>query len=152
LKSIDNRKRSPKTKFRDKLLIMFLIDSCMRISECLSVTYDQVIKYQQQRGIRILGKGAKFRTVSISQNLLSDIHKYCSTKGLKPKDRIFPFTRDNAFKAIKQTFLDAQVQKPTGVGYVHIFRHTGLLLRLEKSRHPQAILGQAGHFILWDDV
>ena len=131
---------------------MFLIDSCMRISECLSVTYDQVIKYQQQRGIRILGKGAKFRTVSISQNLLSDIHKYCSTKGLKPKDRIFPFTRDNAFKAIKQTFLDAQVQKPTGVGYVHIFRHTGLLLRLEKSRHPQAILGQAGHFILWDDV
>ena len=28
---------------------------------------------------------------------------------------------------------------------MHCLRHTGLLLRLEKSRHPQSILSQAGH-------
>ena len=143
--SIEKRKKSPKTKFRDKLLIMFLIDSCMRISEALSITYDHILNYEQETGIRVLGKGAKFRIVSLSQNLLSDIHKYCSAKGLKPKDRIFAFTRDNAFKIMKETFREANIQKPEGVGYVHIFRHTGLLLRLEKSRHPQAIMNQAGH-------
>jgi len=143
--SIENRKRSPYTKFRDKLLIMFLIDSCLRISEALSITYGQILNYEQDMGIRVLGKGAKFRIVSVSQSLLSDIGKYCSAKGLKPKDRIFPFTRYNAHKNIQRTFLEAKIQKPEGVGYVHIFRHTGLLLRLEKSRHPQAILNQAGH-------
>jgi len=58
------------------------------------------------------------------------IKSYCYDKGIRDNDRIFPINRSRVFQIVQKTMKLAGLNKPEGVGTVHVLRHSGALERL----------------------
>ncbi len=141
LNTIDKRKYNLRNTQRDKILIESLVDSCLRISELLNVTPVD-IKNQE---IRVLGKGSKYRTIAISKQMAQKLIMFAQLTRTPPDKRIFNISRQLVHNMIKRTFKESAIKKPDGVGHVHILRHTGAILFLEKSGDSHALLKKLGH-------
>lgn len=130
---------------RDALLIMTLFDACLRISESLNLHPKDLKQTDTGWTVTVLGKGNKWRTVSISDSIAALLQAYAYKTGIKPIDRLFPITRGAAWAMIRSAYEATGVMKPEQTGHVHVIRHSGALARLEDNGHPKSLQDQLGH-------
>ena len=134
---------------RNSLLIKFIFDSCLRVSEALSIRPVDITKTDEGWLIRVIGKGRKFGVIAISSSIAAEIQSYCYREKVKETARIFPITRSQAFRIVTEAFDKSGVIRPTvdrdHVGGVHILRHSGAIERLRVTGNPKAVQDQLRH-------
>lgn len=123
-----------KLRRRNYLIIKTLVESGLRVSELISLIPKNIDYFNDY--INIQGKGGKIRQVDIPHSLTELLEMYSDSNKIKPKNPIFPLTRDAVHKITK---------KCAGHG-PHALRHTFALFTLEKTdKDLRFVQKQLGH-------
>jgi len=134
---------------RNALLIKFLFDGCLRVSEALGVRPVDIQETPDGWTVRIVGKGSKPGVVAISRSIAAELHSYCYRARVGESACIFPVSRSQAFRIVTEAFDEAGIQRPSKdrdhVGSVHILRHSGAIERLRLTGNPRAVQSQLRH-------
>jgi len=134
---------------RNSVLIKFLFDSCLRVSEALSVRPCDLEESPSGWSVRVLGKGKQPGKAAISPSMASELHSYCYQQKILEDQPIFNVSRSQAFRIVTQSFHDAGIPRPSKkhdrVGGVHILRHSGAIERLRITGNPRATQSQLRH-------
>jgi integrase len=130
---------------RDALLIGVLFDACLRVSECLGLRPADIVHDGEGFVLRVRRKGAKWGQVAVSPSMAAMLLGYSARAGVGATERIFPVTRQHAHRVVTRAFRLAGVQKPGGVGAVHVLRHSGAIERLRRTGNPRAVQLHLGH-------
>lgn len=135
---------------RNKAIIETLFSCGLRVSELVNLKMSQV--FENEKFIRVLGKGSKERLVPISDKALKEIHLWYFDRNLmkiKPGEEDYVFlnrrgahlTRNMILIMIKRTAVDAGIKKTISP---HTLRHsfaTALLKGGADLRVIQVLLG-----------
>jgi len=132
-------------KERDRILLFFIFDGCFRVSEALSIRPCDIKQVDSGWSVNVLGKGRKRREVAISASIAAQVQSYAYRRGIGQTDLLFPIKRSWVWQLFQGAMCKAGIVKPDGVGYVHLMRHSGALVRLSKTGNPQALQDQLGH-------
>ena len=134
---------------RNALLIKFLFDGCLRVSEALAVRPIDLQRTPDGWTVRVLGKGSKPGVVAISASIAAELQSYCYRAKINESGLIFPVSRSQAFRIVTQAFDKAGIPRPSKerdhVGGVHILRHSGAIERLRLTGNPRATQSQLRH-------
>ncbi len=130
---------------RDELLILVLFDATLRISEALGLHPCDLIREEGGNHLRVVGKGRKRGVVSLSRSLALRLIDYAYRKKVAPDRLFFPITRARAHQIVSRAYKAAGVVKPTGVGTLHVLRHSGAIERLRETGNPRAVQDQLRH-------
>ena len=134
---------------RNALLIKFLFDGCLRVSEALGVKPLDLQRTPDGWTVRVVGKGSKPGVVAISASLAAELQSYCYRARIGESERIFPVSRSQAFRIVTEAFDKAGIPRPSKerdhVGGVHILRHSGAIERLRLTGNPRATQSQLRH-------
>ena len=134
---------------RNALLIKFLFDGCLRISEALGVRPADLQKTPDGWTVRVVGKGSKPGVVAISASIAAELQSYCYRARIVETERIFRVSRSQAFRIVTEAFDKAGIPRPSKerdhVGGVHVLRHSGAIERLRLTGNPRATQSQLRH-------
>ncbi len=134
---------------RNALLIKFLFDGCLRVSEALGVRPVDLQRTPDGWTVRVLGKGSKPGVVAITASIAAELQSYCYRARIGESESIFPVSRSQAFRIVTEAFVRAGIPKPSKerdhVGGVHILRHSGAIERLRLTGNPRATQSQLRH-------
>jgi len=130
---------------RDMLLIGVLFDGCLRVSEALGLRPADIVHDGEGFVVRVRRKRGAWGQVAVSPSLAAMLLGYAARAGVGGHERIFPVTRQHAHRIIQRAFRLAGVQKPRGVGAVHVLRHSGAIERLRRTGNPRAVQLHLGH-------
>jgi integrase len=134
---------------RNALLIKFLFDGCLRVSEALGVRPCDLQRTPDGWTVRVIGKGSKPGVVAISASIAAELQSYCYRAKIGESVSIFPVSRSQAFRIVTETFDKAGIPRPSKerdhVGGVHILRHSGAIERLRLTGNPRATQSQLRH-------
>ncbi len=134
---------------RNALLIKFLFDGCLRVSEALGVRPVDLQRTPDGWTVKILGKGSKPGIVAISASIAAELQSYCYRARIGESEPIFPVSRSQAFRIVTEAFDKAGISRPSKerdhVGGVHILRHSGAIERLRLTGNPRATQSQLRH-------
>ena len=134
---------------RNALLIKFLFDGCLRVSEALGVRPVDLQRTPDGWMVRVMGKGSKPGVVAISASIAAELQSYCYRARIDESERIFPVSRSQAFRIVTEAFDKAGIPRPSKerdhVGGVHILRHSGAIERLRLTGNPRATQSQLRH-------
>ncbi len=133
---------SGRNLLRDKLLILTLFQTGLRISEALSLTPRHLGTHEGGAVLYILGKGGKSRLVACPKSLAHRLKSFAFDRKLGLDDRIFKINRRRAWQIIKAISERAGINKRV---YPHLFRHSGALERLRQTGNPRALQIHLGH-------
>jgi integrase len=102
---------------RDKLLILLLFETGLRVSEALSLT-PRLIGQSEGKPVTYLkkGKGSKPRMVACPEELAHRIRSFAYSQESGPDDRIFPINRKRAWQIVKLAGEKAGIRAPRGAG------------------------------------
>ena len=128
---------------RDRLLILLLFQTGLRVSEALSLT-PRLIGQSEGRPVIYLkkGKGRKPRMVACPEDLAHRIRSYAYSDEIGIDDRIFPINRKRAWQIIKEAGEKAGLQKRV---WPHLLRHSDAIERLRQTGNPKALQLHLGH-------
>lgn len=145
---LDEAKRSP-NPFRDRAMILLLLDTGIRASECCNLTIRDLNKVTNH--ILVFGKGKKERSIPISKNTLNAIDEYLQAR--RNKDRNSPIFVKTNEKPIDRVLLRRILARPgtkAGVGKVHPhrFRHTFAIQFLRNGGNIYSLQKILGHSTL----
>ena len=129
---------------RDALLIQTLFDGALRISECLGLRPRDVVHGQTGYRLHVDGKTGP-RQVAVSPSLVARLKSFAYDRGLALDAYFFPINRHRAWQIIDKAAEAAGLVKPTGVGTVHILRHSGAIERMRVTGNPRSVQDQLGH-------
>lgn len=126
---------------RDKLLILLLFETGLRVSEALSLT-PRLIGQQEGKPVIYLkkGKGRKPRMVACPE--AHRIRSSAYSKEIGIDDRIFPINRKRAWQIVKLAGEKAGLQKRV---WPHLLRHSDAIERLRQTGNPKALQLHLGH-------
>jgi integrase len=134
---------------RNALLIKFLFDGCLRVSEALAVRPVALQRTPDGWTVNVTGKGNKPGVVAISASTAAELQSYCYRARIAESERIFPVSRSQAFRIVTGAFDKAGIPRPSKerdhVGAVHILRHSGAIERLRLTGNPRAVQHQLRH-------
>jgi integrase len=134
---------------RNSLLIKTIFDGALRVSEALGIKPCDLVHTPDGWLVLIMGKGLKPGTAAITAVTASELQAYCYRHRLGDHERIFPFTRSQAFRIVTSAFDMAGMRRPgrdsDHVGAVHVLRHSGAIARLRASGNPKALQEQLRH-------
>jgi len=134
---------------RNALLIKFLFDGCLRVSEALGVHPIDLQRTPDGWTVRVLGKGNRPGVVAISASTAAELQSYSYRTRIGEDERIFPVSRSQAFRIVTEAFSKAGIPRPSKkhdhVGAVHILRHSGAIERLRLTGNPRATQNQLRH-------
>ena len=134
---------------RNALLIKFLFDGCLRVSEALAMRPIDLQRTPDGWTVKVMGKGSKLGVVAISSSIAAELQSYCYRTRIGENERIFPISRSQAFRIVTQAFDKAGIPRPSKerdhVGGVHILRHSGAIERLRLTGNPRATQSQLRH-------
>ena len=134
---------------RNALLIKFLFDGCLRVSEALGVRPIDLQRTPDGWTARVLGKGSKPGLVAISASIAAELESFCYRQKIDETARIFLITRSQAFRIVQVSFDKAGIPRPSKVrdrvGAVHVLRHSGAIARLQVTGNPKAVQDQLRH-------
>ena len=82
----------------DKLLIMVLFQTGVRISEALALTPASIRNFDGSPALEIVGKGKKLRLVALPVNLKEKLESYAYRAKIEPRMRFFRINRHRAGK------------------------------------------------------
>lgn len=136
--------------YMDQALLLLMAQSGLRVSEAISLKFNNV--YEQERWIRILGKGNKERMIPISQEALKNMQEYVRIeRPLRLKsnqDLIFLNTKG---KALSRQYVYAMIQKRRTILGIkeeispHMLRHYFATRFLEEGVDLKIIQDLLGH-------
>ena len=129
---------------RDGLLVETLFDGALRISEGLGLRPLDIIRTGDGYLVDVVGKAGS-RQAAVSPSLVSRLQNYAYELGMNRSSRFFPFNKHRAWQIIDAAADLAELIKPSGVGTVHILRHSGAIERMRISGNPRSIQDQLGH-------
>ena len=118
---------------RNELLILTTFQCALRISETLQITKRHRQIVDRKHRLFILGKGNKPRVLSLPEALSHRLGDYIGRNNLSDTDRLFPITRQRAWRIIKQCAVKAGIDRRV---YCHLLRHGGAIARLKRSGNP----------------
>lgn len=135
---------------RNKAIIEVLFSCGLRVSELINLKLSDI--FEEEKFVRVLGKGSKERLVPISSSALKELHLWYIDRNLmtvKPGEEDYVFlnrrgahlTRQMILIMIKRAALDAGIRKTISP---HTLRHsfaTALLRGGADLRAIQALLG-----------
>jgi len=134
---------------RNALLIKFIFDGCLRVSEALGVRPCDLQRTPDGWTVRVVGKGNKPGVVAISASIAAELQSYCYRAGIGVSEPIFPVSRSQTFRVVTEAFDRAGIPRPSKardhVGSVHILRHSGAIERLRLTGNPRATQSQLRH-------
>jgi integrase len=137
---------------RNALLIRTLFDSCLRISECLSLRPSDIRQDGEGYLIQVLGKGrnkGKVSVCAVSPQTVAQINSYCYEHNIGKQDSIFNISRSQAFRQIEEVYQKSGVRQPSTLrdhtGAIHCIRHSGAIYRLSLSGNPRSCQEQLRH-------
>lgn len=128
-------------KERDRLLILVLFQTGLRISEALALTPASIRQFEGRPALEIVGKGKKLRLVALPVNLKEKLESFAYREGILVKDRLFKINRFRAYQIISelgQRVLGKRV-------FPHLLRHSDAIIRLRKTGNPKALQYHLGH-------
>ncbi len=128
---------------RDKLLIILLFETGLRVSEALSLT-PRLIGQSEGKPVIYLkkGKGRKPRMVACPEDLAHRIRSFAYSKEIGIDDRIFAINRKRAWQIVKLAGEKAGIQKRV---WPHLLRHSDAIERLRQTGNPKALQLHLGH-------
>lgn len=127
---------------RNELLILTTFQCALRISETLQLTKECRQIIDNKHRLFVLGKGGKPRVIAIPKVLSYRLGDYIGRHNLVDKDRLFPITRQRAWKIIKVCAQRAGIERRV---YCHLLRHGGAIARLKRSGNPKSLQIHLGH-------
>ena len=134
---------------RNALLIKFLFDGCLRVSEALAVRPIDLQRTPDGWTVKVMGKGSKPGVVAISPNMAAELQSYCYRAKIGESNRIVPVSRSQVFRIVTEAFDQAGIPRPSKerdhVGGVHVLRHSGAIERLRLTGNPRATQSQLRH-------
>ncbi|MDO9333184.1 MAG: tyrosine-type recombinase/integrase [Dehalococcoidales bacterium] len=96
---------------RNELLILVTFQCALRISETLQITKQRRQIIDGKHRLFILGKGNKPRIISIPEVLSYRLGDYIGRHNLGDTERLFPITRQRAWRIIKLCAEKAGIQR-----------------------------------------
>lgn len=130
---------------RDRLIIRFLFDSCLRVSEALSVRPQDLAGTEDGWVVSVMGKGKKRRTAAVSASMVAQLQAYAYNNNILRDRPLFSINRTRVFQIVSAAMREAGIVKPDGVGAVHVLRHSGAIERMNITGNPKAVQEQLGH-------
>src|SRR5579885_369920 len=127
---------------RDALLIRFLFQTGLRVSEALGVTLADLRVVDGHPALRVMGKGKKPRLVACPERLVEQLQAYAYRHGIGVRDRLFPISRKSAWRIVKQAGERAGLNKRV---WCHLLRHSDAIERLRQTGNPRALQIHLGH-------
>ena len=136
---------------RNKAIIEVLFSCGLRVSELVSLKLSDI--FEEEKFVRVLGKGNKERLVPISPKAIQELHYWYIDRNLmniKPGEEDYVFlnrrgahlTRTMILIMIKQTAKDAGIQKTISP---HTLRHSFATALLKGGADLRAIQAMLGH-------
>ena len=129
-------------KERDRLLIMLLFQTGLRISEALTLTPALIRNFEGRPALEIVGKGKKLRLVALPVSLGEKLLSYAYRAKIEPWCRFFRINRSRAWQILNEA------QKASGMAkrvFPHLLRHSDAIIRLRKTGNPKALQYHLGH-------
>ena len=142
---MDAAAEAPRAGKRDALLVAMLFDGCPRVTEALGLRPVDLRRSGHGWSAWVVGKGAKRGEVAVSASVVARLQAYAYQRELPRDGRFFPVTRARVHQIVQRAFEVAGVEKPPGVGAVHVLRHSGAIARLEQNGNPKALQDQLRH-------
>lgn len=127
---------------RDRLLIVLLYQTGLRISEALTLTPASIRHFDGKPAMEIVGKGRKLRWVALPVNLKEKLESYAYRARIAPTMRFFPINRFRAWQILNEARKAAGLQKRV---FPHLLRHSDAIIRLRKTGNPKALQYHLGH-------
>lgn len=127
---------------RDKLLILLLFQTGLRISEALSLTPASIRNFSGKPALDIIGKGKKPRLVALPVNLKEKLESFAYRKKIVPEERLFKINRSRAWQILDEAGKKAGIGKRV---FPHLLRHSDAIIRLRKTGNPKALQYHLGH-------
>ena len=128
---------------RDKLLILLLFETGLRVSEALSLTPRLIGQHECKPVIYLKkGKGSRPRMVACPEDLAHRIRSFAYSKQIGSDDRIFPINRKRAWQIVKLAGEKANLQKRV---WPHLLRHSDAIERPRQTVNPKALQLHLGH-------
>ena len=133
---------------RARALILFLLDTCCRVTEACDVTLDKV--NWVQGSALVLGKGRKWRTVYMGSRCIMACKLYHDTERGKPygqfADYLFLTDRGKPFDRFMMRRYVARIGASAGVRlYPHLLRHTCAVEHLRFGIDLETLRRLLGH-------
>jgi len=129
-------------KERDRLLIVLLFQTGLRISEALSLTPALIQNFEGRPAMEIVGKGKKRRMVALPVNLKEKLESYAYRAKIEPKEKFFDINRSRAWQVLNEAREASGMQKRV---FPHLLRHSDAIIRLRKTGNPKALQYHLGH-------
>lgn len=129
---------------RDGLLVQTIFDGALRVSEALGIRPLDVIRTDGGYRLLVDGKTGQ-REVAVSPSLVALLQSFAHEQHLPPDTRFFSINRHRVWQIVDAAAASAGLVKPTGVGTVHILRHSGAIERMRVSGNPRSVQDQLGH-------
>ena len=129
-------------KERDRLLILLLFQTGLRISEALALTPASIRNFEGKPAMEIIGKGKKLRMVALPVNLKEKLESYAYRARIEPKMRFFDINRSRAWQILNEAEKVSGLQKRV---FPHLLRHSDAIIRLRKTGNPKALQYHLGH-------
>ncbi len=114
---------------KHKLICMLLLDTGLRISECISLKYENFDFKNQMLYVRSLKKREKeeYRKIPISQRLFFELTNYISNQSdIKKENYLFPSGENHISRFMVNKFMERLIKKHniTDNLHPHALRHT----------------------------
>ena len=129
-------------KERDRLLIVLLFQTGLRISEALSLTPALIRNFEGRPAMEIMGKGKKRRMVALPVNLKDKLESYAYRAKIEPRMRFFDINRSRAWQILNEAREASGLEKRV---FPHLLRHSDAIIRLRKTGNPKALQYHLGH-------
>jgi integrase/recombinase XerD len=127
---------------RNELMILVTFQLASRISETLQLTKQHRVFMNGKPRLAILGKGGKPRIIAMPEALSDKFGNHIGKYSLSETDRVFPISRQRAWRIIKQCAVIAGIDRRV---YCHLLRHGGAIARLKRSGNPKSLQIHLGH-------
>lgn len=126
---------------RDKLLILVLFQTGLRISEALALTPASIRQFEGRPALEIVGKGKKLRLVALPVNLKEKLESFAYRAKIEPGARLFKINRFRAYQIIAELGQEVLGKRV----FPHLLRHSDAIIRLRKTGNPRALQYHLGH-------
>ena len=148
VKMLGKTKKKTFTGFRDYVLMLFMLETGVRVRELCDITMDDII--WREGLVKIHGKNGEERYVPIQETMKRELDKYVQFRGKLPTDYLW-VTIDGV--QLSRRMVQQQVQyygKLAGVRKEvrcspHTFRHTFAKLSVENGANLFALQQVLGH-------